>query len=451
MSVHDLSVEQAVLGALLFDNAAVEHADRLRAHHFFDSVHGRLFDEILKRARAGDLADAVTLKDWAAHDAGMVGLGGPDYLLTLIDSAAVMSSYIAPYADQLIDLAQRRAVIAAANEAIVAARTGEPSIAPLEAKLHEIDAADAGADNWRPIGDVVSRAVTAASEDKLQGIPSGITRLDEMTGGLQGLIFIGGASSMGKSLFGAAIMRNVAKQGYGVGEFHLEMLDEQIGGRTVTALGSNPGSEFGNPHYLSLARNALSPSQWDRVRFGQQAAQSLPIWIDARPRRTLAQIESAGRRLIRQWRAAGIHPGAFMIDHEGLIAPEPGQRFTSQIERTNARAEGLLALQKSLGVPIVVLCQITKEGKRADGDERLPTTDDLKYGGALAEAANIAILLHRRAYYAERKPKHMRTQDDLDAVASRDCTVIVDKARGGKRGHLTVQMDLPTAAVWEAA
>lgn len=451
MSVHDLSVEQAVLGALLFDNAAVEHADRLRAHHFFDSVHGRLFDEILKRARAGDLADAVTLKDWANNDAGMVGLGGHMYLTTLIDSAAVMSSYIAPYADQLIDLAQRRAVIAAANEAIVAARTGEPSIAPLEAKLHEIDAADAGADNWRPIGDVVSDAVAAAEDGELQGVPTGIDRLDEMINGLDGLIFLGGASSMGKSVLAAALGRNVAKQGYGVGEFHLEMRYRQIGARAATALGSNPDSQFGNPHYLSLARNVLSPAQWDRVRFGVEAARSLPIWIDARPRRTISQLESSARRLLRQWKAAGIPPGAIIIDHEGLIQPEPGQRFTNQLERTNARAEGLLAMQKTLDVPLLVLCQITKEGKRADGDERLPCIDDLKYGGALAEAADTAMLVHRRAFYAERKPKHLRTQEDIEALDRNDCLIIADKVRGGKRGQVNVQVDVRTAAVWEAA
>ncbi len=448
----DLEAEQAVLGALLFNNSLLELTDAagLRAAHFFDPVHARLFDQIRSLISAGKDVDAVVLKDWARTDSGMGQLGGITYLLKLLDCAAALSWQTQAYSERLIDLARRRAIIAAANEAIAGARAGDPAtLAELETRLHEIDANDAGADNWKPISQVTDAAIEAAHQGKLKGLSTGFPRLDHLTGGLVALWMIGGASSMGKSMFGCAITRNVAAQGFGVGEFHLEMDDADIGARTVTALSANAEHRVGNAHYLSMANNTLSDTQWDRVRFGQAAAAKLPIWVDARPRRTLSQIEGSARRLMRMWEKAGIPPGVILIDHEGLISPEPGVRFSAQIERTNARAEGLLALQKSLGIPVIVLSQITKEGKRADGDERLPSTDDLKYGGALVEASRVTVLLHRRAYYASRKPGHQRSAEDLEALKSRDCTVIVDKARGGERGQCSVIMDLPTAAVFE--
>ncbi len=51
------------------------------------------------------------------------------------------------------------------------------------------------------------------------------------------------------------------------------------------------------------------------------------------------------------------------------------------------RGHGLFRKPLGLGVPVLVTAQLTKDGKRADGEDRLPSTDDLKYGGALVEAA----------------------------------------------------------------
>jgi replicative DNA helicase len=449
-----LQAEQALLGAIIFDNETMHRITPvLRAHHFYDPVHGRIFAACTEMIQAGALADGLTLKNRFAADGGLAQIGGAEYLMQLMDVAAPLSAQAQAYAELIVELAQRRALIMALREAEAEALAGQHTPADvqaaLEARLYDVANHGGDGDVWAPLGDIVRDAIGRARKGEAKGISTGFGELDAMTNGLTpSLWFIGGATSMGKSVFAAALMRKVASQGFGVAEFHLEMQKGQIGLRTATALGSDQG-RYGNPHYLSLARNNLTPEQWDKVRFGREAAASLPIWIDARPRRTIAQMESAARRLIRTWEREGRKPGAVLIDHEGLIAAEPGARFGSQLERTNARAEGLLAMQKNLGVPLVVLCQITKEGKRADGEERLPTIDDLKYGGALAEAADVALLLHRRAYYAERKPKHLRTPEDWETLKERDCTVIVDKARGGRRGQCSVIMDLPTAAVFE--
>jgi len=106
-------------------------------------------------------------------------------------------------------------------------------------------------------------------------------------------------------------------------------------------------------------------------------------------------------------------------------------------------------MAKRLGVAVIALSQITKEGSRADGEERLPTAQDLNYGGALSQAASVVILISRKAYHAERKPKHLREPKDEADLKSRECTLVVDKARGGQRSQITVWMDMPTAAVWE--
>lgn len=453
---HHLEAEQAVLGAILFDNATLHRLTvRLLPEHFYDPVHGQIFEQIVRMVRSGQLADALTLKRYFAEHGGIREIGGAAYLVKLLENAAPLSTQAQSYAELICNMARRRAVMAAAKDAITQAEKGEDdALTALEQRLQEIAANDADADAWERLGVLACESVERAELGETKGISTGFPSLDRATGGLQPgtLWVVGGATSMGKSVFGAGLGRNIAAQGFGVGEVHLEMDATQIGLRAATALAfsADPkGDGADNPYYLTAQRGGLNESQKNRLRGSAKAAATLPIYTDVRAGRTLSQIEAAARRLFRKMRREGIKPGALIIDHEGLIAPEPGSRFPSQLERTNARSEALLAMAKRLGVTVIALSQITKEGSRADGEERLPSATDLNYGGALSQAASVVILLHRKAYYAERKPERLRSAEDWEALKSRETTLVVDKARGGMRSQVSVLMDMPTAAVWE--
>ena len=446
--IHDLDAEQGVLGAVLNDPRMVEHAN-LRPEHFYDPTHAALWAEVLERHRADRLIDLVALKPFAAET--FKDVGGAKYLMQIAAAGAVMSYQVAGYGEIIRNCARRRETVKAAEHAIALAKAGEgDALTTLETQLQEIAAGDADADVWERLGSVACEAVERAELGEARGISTGLAELDAVTGGMQPgtLWVVGGATSMGKSVFGSFLGRSVASQGYGVGEAHLEMRKLQIGLRTSTALAFEPDHRRDNPYYLTAQRNELRAEQLDTMRGAAKAAAALPIYVDARPGRTLSQIEAGARRLFRKMQREGVKPGALIIDHEGLIAPEPGARFPSQLERTNARSEALLSMAKRLGVCVVALSQITKEGSRADGDERLPNVTDLNYGGAISQAAEVVILLHRKAYYAERKPERLRSPDDWDAMKSREALAIVDKARAGQRAQVPFLMDMPTAAVW---
>lgn len=446
VSIHALEAEQGVLGAALFSNAMMAHA-QLDARHFYDPTHAALWEEMRARYRAGAFFDGETLKAFAAET--FKEIGGAAYLLRLMDAGAVLSAQVESYAGLIRDCARRRAVADAARSAIAEAEEGKTdSLSALEQRLQDIAANDHDADSWERLGDVAVEAVERAELGETAGISTGISRLDALTGGIKPatLWVAGGATSMGKSIAGAFLARAIASQGYGVAEVHLEMDREQIGLRAASALAFENDHRVSNPRYLDAQRGKLSDDQWASMRGAARASAALPIFVDARPGRTLSQIEAAARRLFRQMRRDGIKPAALLIDHEGLIAPEPGARYPSQLERTNARSEGLLAMAKRLKVAIIALSQITKEGARADGEARLPNLTDLNYGGAISQAASVVMLVHREAYFEERKPDHLQ---DPRKLASREATLVVDKVRGGQRGLVKVLIDAPTAAVWE--
>jgi len=460
---HNLEAEQALLGALLFDNETLHRISDLRASHFFDPVHGRLFEQIAKRVREGTLADGVSLKAWVGADEGLKSVGGAVYLLKLMEAAAPLTAQAQSYADLIRDLSLRRDIILACRDVAVRV-SAPPETMDAEDLLVEAQRAlsalgvDAGSNEsaWRSAAEIAMEAVERAYAGKAKGISTGLPKLDECTGGGRpGTLWVlGGATSMGKSVGGQQLAVNVARQGFGVAYIHLEMDYEEVGLRLASALAFdfkriNEIGDAANPYYLSAANQKLRPGQWERMRqAARDVAPQLKIFVDDRPGRTLSQIESATRRMFQRMQRENITPGLVVVDHEGLIASDG--KFPSLLEAATARGNGLKDMAKRLGVWTVALSQLTNEGARADGEERLPTSQDLKYGGAITQAAHVCILIHRKAYYAERKPHASRTEEDTRMTRSRETTLIVDKARGGRRAHIEAIMDVASAVLVES-
>src|SRR5258705_2032434 len=107
----NVEAEQALLGALLYDNAAFERiGDYLQARHFFEPFHERLFAAIESNIRKGQLAESILLAEQFSRDVGFEELGAVRYLADLVDRAPPAAN--APdYARAIYDLPLRRDLI----------------------------------------------------------------------------------------------------------------------------------------------------------------------------------------------------------------------------------------------------------------------------------------------------------------------------------------------------
>jgi len=113
---HNIDAEQAVIGAILFDNETFHRvADYLRAEHFYEPVHGRIFAAASTYVLRGDVADAITLAALAETDEGLKALGGKTYLAELMAGAASTAA-AGDYARFVYDLALRRDLIRVGGE-----------------------------------------------------------------------------------------------------------------------------------------------------------------------------------------------------------------------------------------------------------------------------------------------------------------------------------------------
>src|SRR3954467_9971313 len=80
----NVEAEQALLGALLYDNAAFERlGDHLQGRHFFEPFHQRLYEAIESNIRKGQLAEPILLAEQFARDPAFEELGGVRYLADL--------------------------------------------------------------------------------------------------------------------------------------------------------------------------------------------------------------------------------------------------------------------------------------------------------------------------------------------------------------------------------
>src|SRR4028118_2255915 len=86
---HNVEAEAALLGALLLDNRLVEDVQlKLRADHFFEPLHGRIYEAVLRLTDRNMIANPVTLKPLFEADEAMKEVGGPSYLAQLTGSGA---------------------------------------------------------------------------------------------------------------------------------------------------------------------------------------------------------------------------------------------------------------------------------------------------------------------------------------------------------------------------
>src|SRR6516225_251367 len=109
---YDIDVEQALLGAILADNRAMERASALiKPDTFYDPLHGRIFETMSQMIeRGGVIVTPLTLHATMKADPGVIETGGQAYFDALRAAAPAIPN-VKDYADILNDLAIRRSLI----------------------------------------------------------------------------------------------------------------------------------------------------------------------------------------------------------------------------------------------------------------------------------------------------------------------------------------------------
>ena len=154
----NVEAEQALLGALLYDNAAFERiGDYLQARHFFEPFHQRLF------------AEPILLAEQFARDVGFEELGGVRYLADLVDRAPPAANS-PDYARAVYDLALRRDLIRIGGDISTLAGQGDAELSArdqieaAEQQLYALAETGGVSQGFMTFADALHGAVTMAAE-----------------------------------------------------------------------------------------------------------------------------------------------------------------------------------------------------------------------------------------------------------------------------------------------
>ena len=109
---HNLEAEQALLGAILVNNEAMDRVSSfLDPHHFYDPLHQQIYETAAKLIHVGKQATPITLRTFfETAEPISPTLTVPQYLGTLAASATTIIN-AEDYGRTVYDLATRRALI----------------------------------------------------------------------------------------------------------------------------------------------------------------------------------------------------------------------------------------------------------------------------------------------------------------------------------------------------
>src|SRR3990170_2972130 len=455
----NVEAEAALLGALMIDNRLVEDVQtRLKPHHFFEPLHGRIYEAILRLTDRNMIANPVTLRPLFEADEGIKEVGGPAYLAQLTGSGAAVIG-ARDFAAQIYDLALLRALIGVGRDLVESALDTSEEVAPIaqieraETELYKV-AEEGGAEGKaKSFGEATKLAIEMAERalntgGHLSGITTGFEGLNAKIGGLHksDLIIVAGRPGMGKSALAtnigfAAAQRSLREieegiepgkgAGAGVALFSLEMSADQLATR-ILAEQSGISSE-------NLRMGKISKQEFRQLARAAGELQSLPLYIDDTPGLTIAALRARARRLKRQ---KGI--GMVIIDYLQLLQGTGKNGNENRVQEISEISRGLKQLAKELNVPVIGLSQLSRAVEQSE--DKRPQLSDLRESGSIEQDADIVLFIYREDYYlaskkpADDHPDFAAWQEEMGRVYGL-AEVIVAKQRHGATGKVRLKFD----------
>ncbi|HXH00299.1 MAG TPA: replicative DNA helicase [Sphingomicrobium sp.] len=474
----NVEAEAALLGALMIDNRLVEDIQlRLKPHHFFEPLHGRIYEAVLRMTDKNMVANPVTLKPIFEADEAMREVGGPAYLAQLTGSGAAVIG-ARDFAAQIYDLALLRALVGVGRDMVEGALDTSEEVAPLsqieraESELYRVAEEGGNESKVKSFGDATKLALEQAeralnSGGHLSGVTTGLDGINSKIGGLHksDLTILAGRPGMGKTALATNMAFACAQRflrdtedgvdpaksaGAAVAFFSLEMSADQLATR-ILAEQSNISSE-------NLRMGKISQQEFRQLARAAGELSTLPLYIDDTPGLTIAALRARARRLKRQ---KGI--GMVVVDYLQLLqgSGKAGSN-DNRVQEISEISRGLKQLAKELDLPVLALSQLSRAVEQRE--DKRPQLSDLRESGSIEQDADIVMFVYREDYYvAAKEPKRALDGDDAKIFEaheqwSRDmervygtAELIVAKQRHGATGKVRMRFDSRVTKFSDAA
>lgn len=395
--------EKTVIGCLLMDNKELYQIyDLLKPDMFQDPVLKEIYREIVKLYDIGQPANLVTVTQAVESESYT-----REYITQVLRDCALLpytSTELKSYAESVVRDYKAEVFRNILTRTQVTAAGVEYQIADT---IQELEALKRSEKNKsKKLTAIVSEYQDQYfQERKEEKLYTGFSKLDEITGGLEGgdVIVIGARPGVGKSAFTSQIILEMAKAGKRIGFYNLEMSEKQVYERLLS---NQSGIR------LNRIRRAIQFLGDERERF-------------ERANKTLGKMDiliSSGTKSVSEIRNECRHQelDCIIIDYLQLVRADT--RYQSRASEVGAISKAIKALAMELNVPIIALSQLNRTSEMRETKE--PTMGELREAGDIEQDASIIILLW-----------------NLDNEDKTRKGLKVDKNRQGELGKIVYRFD----------
>lgn len=395
----------AVLGAMLIEKEVIENVTEiLLPKHFYNDRHARIFEAILDLRARSLPVDVVTLSEELKKSGRLEELGGQKYLSDLMEKVST-SAHTQAYAQIVKEKALLRELIRVSTNIVEKSFDGAEDVNKIMdfAEEQVLGVAQRHtAHGFTPASELATEVLARieknySNHSAITGVPTGFTKLDMMTGGLQksDLIILAARPSQGKT----ALALNMAyhacvEKSVPTAFFSLEMNKYSIMQRMIcSAARANLGG----------VRNGVLPREiWPQITRYTGEVSRAPLYIDDSPGLTILEVRNRTRKLMSQLKAENKTLGLIIIDYLQLIRG-PG-RSESRQQEVSEISRLLKDLARSLEVPVMALSQLNRRSEDKAREGNRPQLSDLRDSGSIEQDADVVALIHREAYYKREDP-----------------------------------------------
>ena len=365
-------LERAVLGALILEPAYLPDVRAIvESSTFHDANNGKIFDVLAAMDDEQAKIDLYTLLQRCRQvDPGIK----PAHLAQLTQCVG-SGVNVLDHARRLKDVEIRRRLCLFGQE--LSARAAADPDGVIDWATEEITAIASDtvrAGDIMPLSDVL-RATLDRLEQRQKarlsgacvGVPTGLQRLDAITGGWRG---------------GQLIV--LAGSGVSVCIFSLEMPNDQLAGRMLVGGSDVSAGAFrvGN----------IDTDGWYKLEQTRSALSALPVYLNDRAGISMTAIRSQCRAMQRRGRC-----GMVVIDYLQLLDTSTGNRTSTREREVAEASRAAKLLAKEIDAPVILLSQLSRKvEERAD---KTPLLSDLRESGAIEQDADIVAFIDRPAMY----------------------------------------------------
>jgi replicative DNA helicase len=453
---YDVEVEQALLGAILVDNHALERVSALlKPEHFYDPLHARIYETMQQAVeRSSFVLTPLTLHAAMKADPGLIEVGGTAYLAGLAQAAPAMPN-VRDLARILQDLAVRRSLIRIGEDIVNAAyeapteKGPQGQIEEAEKALYNVSETSKYGQGPIDFSESLRRTVELAEKaqargGRISGLVTGFTDIDSLLGGLQAsdLIILAGRPGMGKTSLATNIAFNTARayvqdmeagaevpRGAPVLFFSLEMAAQQLSARIL--------SEQTEIEMWKIRNGRFAESEWEKFVLSMQDLSNLPLYIDDTGGISIAQIAARARRMKREKNI-----GCIIIDHIQIVSSSG--RPENRVQELTEISKSLKVLAKDLDLPVIALSQLSRSVDSRD--DKRPVLSDLRESGSIEQDADVVMFVYREEYYLKSREPDPSSADHAKWLekcerAHRRAEVMVEKHRHGATNKIDLYFD----------